>query len=143
MLQEELEEARSALAMEVSAYKIRIKQLSNDLLFRLSGSKVPQADVLCIACPARTATAFIIMNLTWHGVKLQGNLLDDSGLVDVLAATKASSEEVTRNLLVASNTRVKIEEACEEFRPVAARAALMYFLISSLSTINCMYQVSN
>ena len=47
-LQEELEEARSALAMEVSAYKIRIKQLSDDLLFRLSGSKVPQAVVHCL-----------------------------------------------------------------------------------------------
>jgi dynein heavy chain, axonemal len=73
---------------------------------------------------------------------LQGNLLDDAGLVDVLAATKASSEEVSRNLLIASSTRAKIDEACEEFRPVAARAALMYFLICSFSAINCMYQVS-
>lgn len=68
--------------------------------------------------------------------------MDDTELIDVLAATKATAEEAIRKLAIASSTRAKITEACEEYRPVATRAALLYFLISSFSSINCMYQVT-
>lgn len=72
---------------------------------------------------------------------MQGNLLDDEGLVDVLAATKVTAEEVETKLGIASSIRFKIHEACEEFRPIASRAALLYFLIAEFADINCMYQV--
>ena len=73
---------------------------------------------------------------------MQGNLLDDKELIDVLAVTKATSAEVTERLKGASETEVKIKDACEEFRPVAHRATLLYFLIAEFSTVNCMYQTS-
>ena len=73
---------------------------------------------------------------------LQGNLLDDKQLIDVLAVTKATSAEVTERLKGASETEIKIKDACEEFRPVAHRATLLYFLIAEFSTVNCMYQTS-
>ena len=73
---------------------------------------------------------------------LQGNLLDDKELIDVLAITKATSAEVTERLKGASETEVKIKDACEEFRPVAHRATLLYFLVAEFSTVNCMYQTS-
>ncbi len=45
MMQEkhELEEQRQALAEEVVKYRLKIKQLENDLLFRLSNSSVSHA----------------------------------------------------------------------------------------------------
>lgn len=95
---------------EVTAYKRKIKQLEDDLLFRLSNST--------------------------------GNLLDDTELVDVLAVTKRTAQEVNERLTTASETNKKITEACEEFRPVARRATLIYFLIAEFSTVNCMYQTS-
>ena len=76
------------------------------------------------------------------GWLLQGNLLDDKELIDVLAVTKATSAEVTERLKGASETEIKIKDACEEFRPVAHRATLLYFLIAEFSTVNCMYQTS-
>lgn len=73
---------------------------------------------------------------------MQGNLLDDTELVQVLAVTKATAAEVTEKLAGANETDRQIRMACEEFRPVAQRAALLYFLIADFSVVNCMYQTS-
>ncbi len=73
---------------------------------------------------------------------VQGNLLDDTELIDVLAVTKQTAGEVNERLIGASETNKKINEACEEYRPVAHRATLVYFLIAEYSVVNCMYQVS-
>ena len=76
------------------------------------------------------------------GMDMQGNLLDDSELIGVLAVTKATAGEVNEKLAGASTTKSRISEACEEYRPVAHRAQLIYFLVAQFSTINCMYQTS-
>jgi dynein heavy chain, axonemal len=73
---------------------------------------------------------------------VQGNLLDDTELIDVLATTKQTSQDVAEKLAGASETNAKITEACEEFRPVAHRATLIYFLVAEFSVVNCMYQTS-
>ncbi|KAJ9508838.1 hypothetical protein QJQ45_028152, partial [Haematococcus lacustris] len=72
----------------------------------------------------------------------QGNLLDDTELIDMLAVTKQTAQDVTEKLANASETNKKINEACEEYRPVAHRATLIYFLIAEFSVVNCMYQTS-
>lgn len=53
----------------------------------------------------------------------------------------AHPQEVNERLQTASETRRKITEACEEYRPVARRATLLYFLIAEFAGVNCMYQV--
>ncbi|PNH08753.1 Dynein gamma chain, flagellar outer arm [Tetrabaena socialis] len=106
----ELEDQRQQLLEEVQSYKKRIKQLEDDLLFRLSNS--------------------------------QGNLLDDTELIDVLAVTKQTAQDVSEKLANASETNKRINEACEEYRPVAHRATLLYFLIAEFAVVNCMYQTS-
>ena len=96
--------------LRVRSYKKKIKQLEDDLLFRLSTST--------------------------------GNLLDDTELIDVLAVTKQTAQDVNEKLANATETNRKITEACEEYRPVARRATLVYFLIAEFSCVNVMYQTS-
>ena len=106
----ELQEERTKLLQEVNAYKKKIMELQDDLLFRLSNCS--------------------------------GSLLDDPEIIDVLNITKKTSAEVEEKLKNARETEMRITTACEEFRPVANRGSILYFLIAEMSSIDVMYQTS-
>jgi len=72
----------------------------------------------------------------------EGSLLDDPDIVEVLANTKKRSKEVQEILKNAAEAETRIKSACEEFRPVATRGSILYFLIAEMSGINVMYQTS-
>ena len=106
----ELQEQRKQLLQEVNGYQKKIKELEDDLLFRLANSS--------------------------------GNLLDDTSLIDVLADTKKTSKEVGDKMKGANEAEVRIVQACEEYRPVATRGSVIYFLIAELREINVMYNTA-
>ena len=70
------------------------------------------------------------------------DLLENEELVDVLANTKAKSQEVKEKLAAADTTRHSIKEKREVYRPVATRGAVLYFAIVEMSLVNVMYQTS-
>ncbi|XP_064890572.1 dynein axonemal heavy chain 9 isoform X3 [Columba livia] len=71
-----------------------------------------------------------------------GNFLGDAALVENLEITKQTAAEIEEKVQESKVTETKINEAREHYRPAAARASLLYFIMSDLHTIHPMYQFS-
>eukprot|EP00930_Biecheleria_cincta_P050644 TRINITY_DN3582_c0_g1_i1.p1 TRINITY_DN3582_c0_g1~~TRINITY_DN3582_c0_g1_i1.p1 ORF type:complete len:2677 (-),score=555.77 TRINITY_DN3582_c0_g1_i1:255-8135(-) len=65
----------------------------------------------------------------------QGNLLEDTELIEVLANTKAKSKEVEGKLREADERKIEINEKREQFRPVATRGSIMYFNMTDMTNV--------
>lgn len=55
-------------------------------------------------------------NLLYKLTTIQGSLLDDVSVIDVLNVTKNTAAEVREKLTIAKDTEIKINAAREEFR---------------------------
>ncbi|XP_060638089.2 dynein axonemal heavy chain 11 [Anolis sagrei] len=106
----DLEEVKSLLTKQQNDFKIQLKALEDDLLFRLSAA--------------------------------EGSFLGDTELVEKLETTKSTAAEIELKAMEAKENEVHINEAREHYRPAAARASLLYFVINDLSKVNPIYQFS-
>ena len=106
----ELESERTSLITEVTSNKRKMKELEQNLLYKLT--------------------------------TVEGSLVDDESVIQVLNTTKDTAADVKQKLTIASETEKKINTAREEFRPVASRGSVLYFLIVEMSFVNSMYQTS-
>ena len=73
---------------------------------------------------------------------VEGSLLDDTELIDVLATIKTKSKTVNEKLLEAKEKRIEINEKREQFRMVASRGSVLYFCVVEMTLVNWMYNTS-
>lgn len=66
----------------------------------------------------------------------EGNLLDDTDLIEVLANTKAKAKEVEAKLDEARQRTIEIDEKREQFRSVATRGSIMYFNMTDITLVS-------
>ena len=88
---------------------------------------------------ARARVASLEADLLTRLSSAQGNLIDDADLVAVLAVTKREAAAAVDRLAAAADTRATLRAAADEFRPAAARGALLYFLVLDFGGVNPMY----
>eukprot|EP00227_Mantoniella_beaufortii_P011774 CAMPEP_0197579874 /NCGR_PEP_ID=MMETSP1326-20131121/3768_1 /TAXON_ID=1155430 /ORGANISM="Genus nov. species nov., Strain RCC2288" /LENGTH=4505 /DNA_ID=CAMNT_0043143449 /DNA_START=243 /DNA_END=13760 /DNA_ORIENTATION=+ len=81
-------------------------------------------------------------NLLFRLSNSQGDILEDIELIENLEQTKRTATEIAVKVTQATETQITINQTREIYRPVAARGALMYFLIDVLNVLDRVYQYS-
>jgi len=78
-----------------------------------------------------------------HGLaNATGSLLDNDELIAVLEDTKTKSTLIAETITKGEETELVIEEARQVYIPVALRGSILFFAMSSLSTVSKMYEYS-
>ena len=106
----DLEVQKQELMKQQNEFKIKLKELEDSLLARLSAA--------------------------------EGDILADVELIENLEITKKTATEIAEKVIKAKQTEIDINNARENYRPVAARAAMLYFLLNDLWRVDYMYQFS-
>ncbi|OAF67720.1 1-alpha DHC [Intoshia linei] len=71
-----------------------------------------------------------------------GNMLDNVELISTLEETKSKAKEVSEKLKLGSKTAKEIDIMRDDYRVVAKRGAILFFVLYEISSINNMYQYS-
>ena len=71
-----------------------------------------------------------------------GNILDDTILIETLASSKLTSENIKIKMKESLIIELEISKQSELYRIVAKRSSLLYFVLSDLNYVDPMYQYS-
>eukprot|EP00163_Fabomonas_tropica_P031151 TRINITY_DN730_c1_g2_i2.p1 TRINITY_DN730_c1_g2~~TRINITY_DN730_c1_g2_i2.p1 ORF type:complete len:4514 (+),score=1634.66 TRINITY_DN730_c1_g2_i2:234-13775(+) len=106
----DLEAEREELIRTQNEFKIRLKELEDNLLAKLSAA--------------------------------EGDILADVELIENLETTKKTATEIQEKQIESVETERRLNDAREQYRRVAERGALLYFLLNELNKVDNMYQFS-
>ena len=106
----DLAEERARLIQQDNQFKMKLKQLEDEILHRLASA--------------------------------EGDVTTDVALIEALEDAKRTSNDIQAKMEVANETQKSIQETSEKYRDVAARGALLFFLMNSLNRIHSYYMYS-
>ncbi|KAH3745451.1 dynein heavy chain 10, axonemal [Pelomyxa schiedti] len=72
----------------------------------------------------------------------EGLILDNEDLIQTLERTKRKAQDISEKLVSAQETSEKLENSREQYLPVAKRGSVLFFVVSTLSFVNPMYEYS-
>ena len=72
----------------------------------------------------------------------EGNLLENTTLIESLSRTKEKSAEIEESLVLSAKASKQLDEEREVYRTFANAGSKLFFLVKSLEMINHMYQFS-
>ncbi len=87
-------------------------------------------------------TEDLILKLLLESRTAKGDILDNEDLINVLTQSKKTSEEMNVQLASAEEVERNIDLKRKAYEPVAVRAAVLYFCIADLASVDSMYQYS-
>lgn len=74
--------------------------------------------------------------------KAEGNILDDEVLINTLSESKATSDQIMKQVAIAEKTAVKINNTRAGYVPVARVSSNLFFCVADLAGVDPMYQFS-
>lgn len=112
----------------VKAEKPQLEEIKNKLIVQISSDK----DML------QELEDKILTMIS----KASGDILDDEVLIETLGASKKTSDVINVRMVEAEKTAKEIDSAREEYRMVAERGSILYFVVADMGLVDPMYQYS-
>jgi dynein heavy chain len=72
----------------------------------------------------------------------EGDITEDVELIENLEESKRIATDIAEKQVIAAETEITINAAREDYRPTAARGALLFFLMVNLNKVHTFYQFS-
>lgn len=122
--------------------------------YSLHGCSLRVAECICLTCclstlcPLPQNTEFTIKlkqledELLFKLSNAEGDITEDVALIESLEESKRVATEINEKVKEAKETEVAINENRNKYRNVAARGAMLFFLLNSLNKIHAFYQFS-
>ncbi|XP_050440010.1 dynein axonemal heavy chain 5-like [Adelges cooleyi] len=128
-------------------FTVTLKGLEDQLLSRVIETEkreleLERVELIAEVTSQKRKMQKLELDLLLKLTTVQGSLVDDESVLYTLNKTKDTAVDVQEKIKTANETQASINVVREEYRPIATRGSVLYFLVVEMGMINSMYQNS-